>query len=40
MISSAIWDKSTRVNVSKARQIALAYRVNVIQCLTKIYENL
>ena len=30
MIPSEIWDKSTRVNVSKASQIALACRVSAI----------
>ena len=38
MISSAIWDKSARVNFSKANQIARARRASAICGLWKIYE--
>ncbi len=38
VISSAIWDKSARVNFSKANQIARARRASAICSLWKIYE--
>ena len=38
MISSAIWDKSARLNFSRANQFAQACRVSAICSLWKIYE--
>ena len=38
MISSAIWDKSARVNFSKTNKIARARRASAICSLWKIYE--
>ena len=38
MISSAIWDKSTRVNFSKTNKIVRARRASAICSLLKIYE--
>ena len=38
MISSAIWDKSARVNFSKTNKIARARRASAICSLRKIYE--
>ena len=40
MISSAIWDKSARVNFSKTNKIARARRASAICRLGKIYECL
>ena len=38
MISSAIWDKSARVNFSKTNKIVRARRASAICSLLKIYE--